>query len=267
MRSVAPVLGIVGLLLAGAPSLAGHSSVEVVLDRTAVPPGGSATVALVYKIEPGWHTYWINPGDAGAAPKVKWTLPPGVTVSDLRYPIPHRKTSEGLTSFIYENEVALLATVTVPADQKSAFDLTGRVKTVVCSDECVLEEQDVAIRVPVGDGVAKDEARFGQWRSLLPKQSASPRMITAKVEPDGKHGTLRIPLAAGQTVVDLFPPKTRLLKFETPNPSTSALSELAVGFSVLSELPAQWSGPGLLVVKDQSGQTSAEEIQFTFGKP
>ena len=44
---------------------------------SAVAPGGTITVALEEKIAPGWHTYWKNPGDAGAPTEIDWTLPPG----------------------------------------------------------------------------------------------------------------------------------------------------------------------------------------------
>ena len=36
----------------------------------------------------GWHTYWINPGDAGKAAKIKWDLPDGFEVSALEFPAP-----------------------------------------------------------------------------------------------------------------------------------------------------------------------------------
>ena len=28
---------------------------------------------LYFKLEPGWHVYWKNPGDAGEAPQIKWS--------------------------------------------------------------------------------------------------------------------------------------------------------------------------------------------------
>ena len=32
---------------------------------------------LYFKLEPGWHIYWKNPGDAGEPPHIQWTLPAG----------------------------------------------------------------------------------------------------------------------------------------------------------------------------------------------
>src|ERR1035441_8855156 len=30
-------------------------------------------VGIYFKLEPGWHIYWKNPGDAGEAPNLHWT--------------------------------------------------------------------------------------------------------------------------------------------------------------------------------------------------
>src|ERR1700749_149015 len=40
-------------------------------------PGGTLWVALEEQIKPQWHTYWINPGDAGDPTSIEWTVPAG----------------------------------------------------------------------------------------------------------------------------------------------------------------------------------------------
>ena len=46
---------------------------SLVADKTAVRRGGTVTIALRQVIAPGWHTYWVNPGDAGEATAMNWT--------------------------------------------------------------------------------------------------------------------------------------------------------------------------------------------------
>ena len=41
-------------------------------------PGSTAIVAVRQDIEPGWHTYWRNPGDSGGATTLTWTVPAGI---------------------------------------------------------------------------------------------------------------------------------------------------------------------------------------------
>jgi DsbC/DsbD-like thiol-disulfide interchange protein len=39
---------------------------RLIAEDRSVRPGDSVSVALEENIRAGWHTYWINPGDAGA---------------------------------------------------------------------------------------------------------------------------------------------------------------------------------------------------------
>ena len=61
---------------------------RLVAEDLSVPPGGTITVALEENIRDGWHTYWINPGDAGAASEIKWTLPKGWSAGAIHGPRP-----------------------------------------------------------------------------------------------------------------------------------------------------------------------------------
>ena len=61
--------------LGAAPGGAGAAStgsprvtVELVSERDAVAPGKTFWIGLRQTIAPGWHTYWINPGDSGEPP-------------------------------------------------------------------------------------------------------------------------------------------------------------------------------------------------------
>ena len=69
------------LVLVAAPSAAQIDSLpkveaRLIPERDAIAPGATVAVALEENIRPGWHTYWINPGDSGLATKLSWQLPP-----------------------------------------------------------------------------------------------------------------------------------------------------------------------------------------------
>ena len=254
------------MLVAASSAYAAHAPCELVLDRTAIPPGGKATVAVVFKIQPEWHLYWLNPGAAGAPPKVKWDLPPGVIVGDLQFPVPKRKSLGGLTAFVYEKEVALLADVTLPADAKGSVELKAHVKVVVCADACVLEEQDVSLRIAVRDGEPNAVDRFATWRAQQPRRASPLKIVASHIDADKQHGRLSVELPAGQHGVEFFPPRTRFLKVDGPTPhqTPNASHTFGVDFEILPDPPAEFSGPGLVVTKDAAGNTSAEEMTFTF---
>src|SRR5689334_15897243 len=79
---------------------------SLVAERTAVTPGSTLTVILHEIIQKGWHTYWINPGDAGFPTTATWHLPDGWKAGDIQWPYPTRLPAEQLMTFGYQNEVS-----------------------------------------------------------------------------------------------------------------------------------------------------------------
>ena len=46
--------------------------------------------------KPGWHGYWLNPGDAGLPMEIEMAAAAGLSAGPLRYPVPTRLTVAGL---------------------------------------------------------------------------------------------------------------------------------------------------------------------------
>jgi DsbC/DsbD-like thiol-disulfide interchange protein len=70
---------LVFLLLMFAPAVAQaqqHIAPQLVAEGPA-PAGGEVELAIHMRTTPGWHGYWVNPGDAGLPMDVKWQLPKG----------------------------------------------------------------------------------------------------------------------------------------------------------------------------------------------
>ena len=112
------------LLLAATPVLAQNAPkvhARLVAEDLSVAPGGTITVALEEKIAPGWHTYWKNPGDAGAPTDIQWTLPPGWKAGPIQWPRPKRLPVGPLMDYGYEGTPWLLTTLTAPADATGTF--------------------------------------------------------------------------------------------------------------------------------------------------
>lgn len=125
----------------------------------AVAPGDTIPVAIRLRPNPGWHTYWRHAGDVGSAPVVTWRLPAGVTAAPLRWPAPERMEAPPLASYGYKREVHLLGAVHVPPSARvgSSIDLAAEVTWVVCHEECVAGDANVALTVPVAARTIADE--------------------------------------------------------------------------------------------------------------
>jgi len=92
----------------------GHVKAELIVSGEAVP-GGEVYVALRQTIAKDWHTYWRNPGDAGQATTLDWTLPSGWSAGEIVWPTPQRLPLGSLMNYGYEGGAILPDQVTVPA--------------------------------------------------------------------------------------------------------------------------------------------------------
>src|SRR5271170_1459537 len=81
-RAALPICVFLAALFAGLPASAQIDNVpkvhaSLVAETNEVAPGKTVTIALIEGIRPGWHTYWLNPGEAGEPTDIQWTLPAG----------------------------------------------------------------------------------------------------------------------------------------------------------------------------------------------
>ncbi|HEY2048671.1 MAG TPA: protein-disulfide reductase DsbD domain-containing protein, partial [Caulobacteraceae bacterium] len=95
-----------------------HAHVRLVADAKAAAPGSTLWVAVVMDQDPGWHTYWRNPGDAGEATQIAWTLPDGWRAGAIDWPVPRRLPLGPIMNYGYEGRAVLPVPITIPAGAK-----------------------------------------------------------------------------------------------------------------------------------------------------
>ena len=174
------VLGVAVLAaLAGVPGAAAaqtpepnHIAVELVAEPP-ITPGSTATLALHMRPAPGWHGYWLQPGDAGFPMRLAWRLPAGASVGDPRYPVPQTLLIAGLMNHVYEQDYAVLADLRLPAGAAPGSTLpTGLVaQWLACSATvCVPEQATLAtnLTLPAPGSAPRADPRFDAWRARLP---------------------------------------------------------------------------------------------------
>jgi thiol:disulfide interchange protein len=145
------------------PVQTGHIEVELVSQEAGAAPGSTVYVALRQKIQPGWHTYWRNPGDAGDATRIIWTLPAGWTAGDIVWPTPEKSRVGPLLDFAYTGEVLLPVPISVPASAQvgSVVTLKAAAAFLVCEQVCVPEDAVVTLTLPVVAGVPGADPKWG----------------------------------------------------------------------------------------------------------
>ena len=126
---------------------------------------GPVKVGLHIELEPGWHLYWVNPGDAGLAPSARWVLPAGFTAGPLRHPVPKKTVREGLVSLEHENPVLFLCEIAPPSSgwPVGRWKAAAVLEWMACRESCVTGETAVETAIPP-DAASLAEGRAFQER-------------------------------------------------------------------------------------------------------
>ena len=226
-RSLPLVLLAACMLAASAqavPVRTAHVTAELVSDQAALVPGTTATLALRLAIEPGWHTYWRNPGESGLPTTLAWRLPPGYAAGAIVWPAPRALPAGPLVNYGYEGEVFHLVPLTVPADAQpgAATSLAARADWLVCKETCIPEGADLTLELPVASRAepSRWDGAIAATRGALPRAlpagwsasaSASGPVIDLQLKPPasaGDPGRLQF-FADAQARIEASSPQTR----------------------------------------------------------
>ena len=201
-----------------APVETDYSAVELLVLPGSLPAdGGTVTAGLHLQPKPGWHAYWVNPGDAGLAPSLRWQLPEGFSAGELRFPAPHVIPFGEFVTYGFDEPLLLLVDIEIPAGLPvgTRYTLAAQARWVVCDDAlCVPEQADVTATLPVGDAIPDPlrAARFAAAREKVPPKVDWP----ARFEQSGGEVQVAVQTpatAAGLADAYLFVAETGLVRY------------------------------------------------------
>lgn len=137
----------------------------LVSDVVSVVPGSKIKIGLVLKQDPGWHTYYKEPGDSGMKTSIEWQLPPGFKAGDIIWSKPEKFAEADMTTYGYKDRTFLATVIDVPAALKEKqVTFTANVKWLSCKDVCLPGKATLTITLPVASSSAPspDKALFDQ---------------------------------------------------------------------------------------------------------
>lgn len=140
-----------------------HSSAELIPEVESIRPGEPFTVGLRLKLDPGWHSYWRNPGDAGQPASIDWELPEGFAVGGISWPYPKKVEETSVVSYGYDNEVMLLTEITPRQSVTTGQKVTvmAQAHWLVCKNICLPAMADLEFEIDVSD---EEPAANQRWR-------------------------------------------------------------------------------------------------------
>jgi thiol:disulfide interchange protein DsbD len=220
------------VLLAAAHALqpfSSHAHAELLAKSVAAQPGTNLELGIHFSLEPGWHIYWINPGDSGQPPVFKWQLPAGFTAGEIEWPRPERmQPAAQLTDYGYHGDVLLPLMLHVPptAAPGSSVQICADAKWLVCREVCIPERAQLHLTLPVAATVNENPssaALFGKAEKLVPKTMPRTWKVRARSEKDN----FVLSIYAGKPIskADFFP----LDPDQIDNPAPQKLQPLPTG--------------------------------------
>jgi DsbC/DsbD-like thiol-disulfide interchange protein len=121
---------------------------EAQLRLMALPPEGNQLRAGVeIALEPGWYTYWRNPGEAGIPPVFDFSRSSNVASVEVQYPAPQRYDDGTSVSVIYPDQVVFPVTVT-PKDPALPVTLRLDADFGMCREICIPAKAQAEVDVP-----------------------------------------------------------------------------------------------------------------------
>jgi DsbC/DsbD-like thiol-disulfide interchange protein len=140
------------------------------------------TAGLHIELDPGWHLYWFNPGDAGLAPEVTWKLPPGFEAGRLRFPTPQKFVHGDLVTYGFTGEALILCDIRRPGSDRGADRpaITAVLGWMACRESCVTGESTARVNLSglSPADLQKSKSIFSLFSTRYPK-SSNPADLTA----------------------------------------------------------------------------------------
>lgn len=260
------------LLCLAATARAAHTQAQLIFADSVAKPGSTVLAGVHLTMEPGWHTYWKNPGEAGMATKIEWQLPPGVTVGEIQWPLPEKIPPADVTTYGYEGDVVLFVPLQLSASvQPGPLEIRAKLSWLECKEVCIPAGANVEATLDIGSETkpSPDAALLQTWKSKLPRTD-NLFSFQAYWETSANGDSRPLVIAGYQTAADIQPIE-QVEFFPDPNdaydiegkteqlPNSAGFSVRKVVKKFSGDWPKQISG---VVVIEGNGIRSGFEINL-----
>ena len=149
----------------------GKALVELISAETSAQAGDTVTLALKLEMDPGWHVYWRNPGDAGLPPQIIWNEATTAEFDAFQWPLPETLpvVPNQIMDYGYSDVVVLPFTATLPVDAAGTYTFSGTADYLICEEICIPETAPVSLTLDIG--APSQGANAGlilQWQDKTP---------------------------------------------------------------------------------------------------
>ncbi len=248
-----------------------HTVVRLLPEKTTLKGGETVTIGIEHEIEPGWHIYWLNPGDSGIAPRIQWKNP-DIKAAPIQWPTPKKLPLGPLTNFGYEGNVVLLQDITLPEKLPDGpLKISATLDLLVCHEICIPESHEVSFFI--NDGPDNDDENYYATNAIERARTFLPLDMgwaTTMAEADGDLiVTVNSDTPSAFTnlkSIDLFPEEWGLIlntqKTRTDKKVSTLTLHHARGDRALADVPVSKL---VIAYDDAQGQRKAVRVSTLAG--
>ena len=121
-------------------------------EQASIQPGGHTRVGVHFEIEPDWHIYANDAGEAGLPTKIHWSGPTHVIFGPLQWPPAESFLDPGdIHTFGYKKTALVwsLMTVVPPQMQGDAVSISAKVEWLACKEICLPGSASLTLALPI----------------------------------------------------------------------------------------------------------------------
>lgn len=183
-----------------------NSKVRIVSGTLDAEGAPALYAGIQLRMDPGWKTYWRNPGDSGVPPGFDWAGSKNLKNAEVLYPAPHRFADANGTAIGYDDEVVFPVRIT-PEREDEPVTLALTFDYGLCKDLCIPNTVELEAVLPPDLG--KGDARLIEAAlSRVPETQtdALPRVvnIAATLSVEAPKMTIEALFPDGATGTDVF---------------------------------------------------------------
>ena len=144
-----------------------NAEISIIGFNNYIETPGEVQLGYSFKLTPGWHTYWINPGDSGGPVEFIFTEGNAFNISDISWPGPEKIPYPPLMTYGYTDEVVFPFTI----DLKDLEDKEITIKTrfLVCDEICIPEQTELVLLLKNQFlNVTQNSSLLSRWLGRLP---------------------------------------------------------------------------------------------------
>ena len=151
-----------------------NADIEVIYSDNYLKDGDELIIGLRFRLTPGWHIYWKNPGDSGLPLEVEWNLPEGIEFEEILWPSPELAPLDPLTSYGYYDEVVLPIKFRINSNYNYGSKFSAFLSFLICEEICIPEDTDISIDLTNFSLTQLENAKFilNDWMNRLPSKSS-----------------------------------------------------------------------------------------------